>query len=196
MLRMKTLKEFPLLYEEFNEFWEVAHKRHIIFFYVGYFSQHVVAAISETIKARLDTAGAAGPTRRKIFSSFVEMSQNIMHYSSDALTSDDAGASQMRRGSFCIGTQGDSFFLLCANPVSTANVDKIRARLEPLHTMSIDDIKSAYKKALRDETPDDSKGAGLGFLTMARDASEPLEFEFVQDASTPETTVFCIKAII
>ena len=184
-----------MLYEEFNEFWQVARKRHIIFFYVGYFSQHVVAAISETIKARLDTAGAAGPTRRRIFSSFVEMSQNIMHYSSDTLTPDERD-NQMRRGSFCIGMSGDSFFLLCANPVSTENVEKIRARLEPLHTMSIDEIKSAYKKALREETPEDSKGAGLGFLTMARDASEPLEFEFAQDAQEPGSTIFCIKAII
>jgi len=185
-----------LLYEEFNDFWDVARKRNIIFFYVGYFSQHVVAAISETIKARLDTAGAAGPTRRRIFSSFVEMSQNIMHYSSDTLTPHEASDKQMRRGSFCIGTRGDSFFLLCANPVDSASVESIRSRLEPLHTMSMEEIKSAYKKALRDETPADSKGAGLGFLTMARDASEPLEFEFVQDSQQPDTTVFCIKAII
>ena len=39
-------------------------------------------------------------------------------------------------------------------------------------------------------------GAGLGFLTMARDASEPLEFEFVRDAHNPDATIFCIKAII
>ena len=185
-----------MLYEEFNDFWDVARKRHIIFFYVGYFSQHVVAAISETIKARLDTAGAAGPTRRRIFSSFVEMSQNIMHYSSDTLTPGQEHSGQMRRGSFCIGMKDDSFFLLCANPVDSTNVERIRQRLEPLHSMTMDEIKSAYKKALRDEAPSDSKGAGLGFLTMARDASEPLEFEFVQEAHAPDTTVFCIKAII
>jgi len=62
--------------------------------------------------------------------------------------------------------------------------------------MTMEEIKSAYKKALRDETPADSKGAGLGFLTMARDASEPLEFEFVKDAHHPDATIFCIKAII
>ena len=111
-----------MLYQEFNEFWDVARKRNIIFFYTGYFSQHVVSAISETIKARLDTAGAAGPTRRRIFSSFIEMSQNVMHYSSDSLTPNAQLDQQMRRGSFCIGTRGDSFFLLCANPVSTDNV--------------------------------------------------------------------------
>jgi len=173
-----------LLYKEFSDFYEVARKRHIIFFYVGYFSQHVVAAISETIKARLDTAGAAGPTRRRIFSS------------SDTLTPHDATDNQMRRGSFCIGVKGESFFLLCANPVDSVNVERIRSRLEPLHTMTMEEIKQAYKKALREETPADSKGAGLGFLTMARDASEPLEFEFVPDEHDPESTVFCIKAII
>lgn len=185
-----------MLYQEFNDFFDVARKRHIIFFYVGYFSQHVVAAISETIKVRLDTAGAAGPTRRRIFSSFVEMSQNIMHYSSDTLTLESSAQGQMRRGSFCIGMKGDSFFLLCANPVERSSVERIRSRLEPLHSMTMEEIKSAYKKALRDETPADSKGAGLGFLTMARDASEPLEFEFVHEAHDPDTTVFCIKAII
>lgn len=185
-----------MLYEEFNEFWDVARKRHIIFFYVGYFSQHVVAAIAETIQARLDTSAAAGQTRRRIFSSFVEMSQNIMHYSADSLTPDEEMTKQIRRGSFCIGMKDDSFFLLCANPVSNHNVARIRARLEPLHSMTLEQIKLAYKKALREDTPADSKGAGLGFLTMARDASAPLEFEFVPDPHNPDTTVFCIKAII
>lgn len=185
-----------MLYEEFNEFWDVARRRHIIFFYVGYFSQHVVAAIAEAIKLRLDTAGAGGPTRRKIFSSFVEMSQNIMHYSSDALTPDDQAQNQMRRGSICIGVIGERFFLLCTNPVADRNMEKIRGRLEQLHSMTMEEIRDAYKKALREETPQDSRGAGLGFLTMARDASAPLEFEFVQEADDPNVTIFCIKAII
>jgi len=185
-----------VLYEEINQFLETARKKHIVFFYVGYFSQPVVTAISEVIRARLENVGAAGPTRRKIFSSFIELSQNIMHYSSDALVPEGQIENQMRRGSFCIGTKDDAFFLLSANPVATANVKAIRDSLEPLRSMSVDQIKEAYKKALRDEAPEASKGAGLGFLTLARDASEPLDFEFVADAGSPDTTIFCIKAII
>lgn len=192
----ETLGRAPLLYEEFNEFWDIARKRHIVFFYIGYFSQQVVAAISDAIKARLDTVGAAGPTRRKIFSSFVEMSQNIMHYSSDSVSPSDQTEDQMRRGSFCIGANDDGFFLLSANPVATENVEIIRSTLEPLRSMTMQQIKDAYRKALRDEAPTYSKGAGLGFLTIARDASEPLEFEFVPDTEHPNTTIFCIKATI
>jgi hypothetical protein len=185
-----------VLYQEFDELWQVAQKRNVIFFYAGYFSQPVVAAISETIRARLDSAGAVGPTRRRIFSAFVEMSQNIMHYSSEALTPADQRDHQMRRGSFCIGTSDDHFFLLCANPVASDRVPGLRARLESLRTMTVDEIKAAYKQALRAEVPADSKGAGLGFLTMAREASEPLEFEFAPSPNEPDTTIFCIKAII
>ena len=94
------------------------------------------------------------------------------------------------------GTRGDQFFLLCANPVMSDQVDSIRTRLEPLHTMTVEELKAAYKQALGSETPSNSKGAGLGFLTMAREASEPLEFEFVPSANEPNTTIFCIKAII
>lgn len=185
-----------MLYEEINQFLETARKRNIVFFYVGYFSQSVVTAISEVIRARLENVGAAGPTRRKIFSSFIELSQNIMHYSSDALVPNDQSENQMRRGSFCIGTSEDGFFLLSANPVATSNVELIRKSLEPLRSMTVEQIKEAYKKALREETPVSSKGAGLGFLTLARDASEPLDFEFVTDSENPNTTIFCIKAII
>lgn len=185
-----------MLYNEFNEFWNFAKKRHIVFFYVGYFSQHVVAAISETIKARLETEGAAGPTRRKIFSAFVEMSQNIMHYSCDPAMPKEQTDNQMRSGALFIGNDGDRFFLLCANPTATEDVEKMRATLEPLRCMTMEQIKQAYKNALREDAPKNSKGAGLGFLTLARDASEPLEFEFVQREDDPNTTIFCIKAII
>ena len=185
-----------MLYEEINQFLESARKRHIVFFYVGYFSHSVVTAISEVIRVRLENVGAAGSTRRKIFSSFVELSQNIMHYSSDALVPSDQIENQIRCGSLCIGANNDGFFLLSANPVATENIEIIRKALEPLRSMTVDQIKEAYKKALREEAPESSKGAGLGFLTLARDASEPLDFEFVQDPDNPNTTIFCIKAII
>ena len=183
-------------YQQFQEFWHAASKRQVIFFYAGYFSQHVVSAIAETIKARLNAAGTAGPTSRRIFSAFVEMSQNIMHYSADALTPADQPDGQIRGGAFCIGRQGEQFYLLCANPVANERVEAIRARVEPLCAMTVDEIRAAYRTALRQAAPEDSKGAGLGFLTMARDASAPLAFEFLPDSEDASRTVFCIAATI
>ena len=46
---------------------------------------------------------------------------------------------------------------------------------------------------LRNETEATSKGAGLGFLTVARDASEPIEFHF-DDQPDGKTAMFYLKA--
>jgi hypothetical protein len=185
-----------LLLEQDNAFFDLAQRRNVLFYHKGYFSHNIVAAMGEVVRLQLEVAGVSGPTRRKLFSAFVELSQNIVHYSSDALQSDGQGGGAIREGAVCISTEGDRHLMLCVNPIATADVEHLRNKLEPLRSMSVDEIKQAYKVSLRAETPEESKGAGLGFLTMARDASAPLEFAFYPRADDPETTLFCLKAII
>jgi hypothetical protein len=64
-----------------------------------------------------------------------------------------------------------------------------------LRTMTLEEIKRAYQDTLRAEVPEGSKGAGLGFLTVARDASEPLEFEF-EPCSGDDGMMFYLKATV
>jgi hypothetical protein len=185
-----------LLLDQDSAFFDLAQRRNVLFYHKGYFSQNIVAAMGEVVKLQLEVAGISGPTRRKLFSSFVELSQNIVHYSADALQADASSDSSIREGAVCIAKEGERHLMLCVNPVTNSEVDNLRNRLEPLRNMTLEEIKQAYKVTLRAETPEDSKGAGLGFLTMARDASEPLEFAFYPRADAPGTTLFCLKAII
>lgn len=177
-------------------FFELAKQRDVIFYHMGYFSQSIIAAMAEVVKLQLEISGVNGPTRRKLFSSFIELSQNIIHYSSDSLNEQVSNASLLRQGAVCISAEGDRHLMLSANPIASKDVDRLREKLEPLRTMSEDEIKQAYKVTLRAETPEGSKGAGLGFLTMARDASSPLEFSFQALADAPDTTLFCLKSVI
>ncbi|MBV8604208.1 MAG: SiaB family protein kinase [Pelomonas sp.] len=186
----------PNTYDQYREFCELARRKRVIFYYVGYFSQNIVTAMSEAVRLRLEQSGAAGPTRRRLFSCFVEMAQNIIHYSSDALTPPAQDDKELRHGSVCIGTDPEGrYFLLCSNPIQVDLAETLRERLETLRTMTLEEIKASYRESLRAETPEESKGAGLGFLTMARDASEPLEFEF-QTTEDPATAMFFLKTTI
>ena len=177
-------------------FLELAQQRNLIFYHKGYFSQNIVAAMSEVVKLQLEVAGVGAPIRRKLFSSFIELSQNIVHYSSDLLVVGQAQGGAIREGAVYMVTEGARHLILCVNPIATAAVKDLRETLEPLRNMSVDEIKQAYKASLRADTPAQSKGAGLGFLTMARDASEPLEFAFFPRAHDPETTLFRLKTTI
>jgi hypothetical protein len=184
------------LLDQDSAFFDLAQRRNVLFYHKGYFSHNIVAAMGEVVKLQLEIAGVSGPTRRKLFSSFVELSQNIVHYSADMLQPDSEGVGSIREGAVCITTDGERHLMMCVNPVATDDVEGLRNKLEPLRSMSVEQIKQAYKDSLRAETPVESKGAGLGFLTMARDASAPLEFAFHPRADEPGTTLFCLKAII
>jgi len=178
-------------------FCDCAEERNVVFYYEGYFSQTIITAVADAVKIRIEHVGATTMTRRKLFSSFIEMTQNIIHYSDDAHVRNDQPnfSHEVRHGSICISAQADRYYLHCANPVRTDVAAQLREKLNYLHTLTIDDIKREYRQTLRSETSEYSKGAGLGLLTMARDAREPLEFEFMPIRGS-QNVLFYLKATI
>lgn len=159
----------------FNQFRESAGQNGILLYYTGEFSQNVVATIGDSLKKRLETTNASSSARRKVFSTFMEMAQNIVHYGQA-----DGGT----EGTFAVGRTGDErFFLVCGNPIRLEHVPHLQEKLEPLRRMTLDEIKLAYREQLRNDEHHEqnpgSKGAGLGFLTVAREASEPIDYRIV-----------------
>ena len=149
-------------YSEYRVFSDFVAQRRIVFYYYGYFSQTIVSAMADTIKLSLKQADATPTAKRKLFSCFVEMAQNIIHYSSESLTPAAQADAEIRQGSVCVGQSGDRFYLMCSNRVAQSEVAPLREKLEPLRTMTLEEIKRAYQDTLRAEQPEGSKGAGLG----------------------------------
>ena len=52
--------------KDFGTFFEIACQQRVIFYYVGYFSQNVVAAMADAVRLQLEMSGVNGPTRRKM----------------------------------------------------------------------------------------------------------------------------------
>ncbi|MCX0497740.1 SiaB family protein kinase [Erwinia billingiae] len=162
--------------------------------YTGFFSQHNITAMGEVIRLYLEQNEGSFATRRKLFSTFIEMVQNILRYSSDsrALLRDN---DEMRFGSVTFGMDQGKYICQSANLVRSEDTGRLRECLETLQSMSDEQIKLTYKASLRAEAPAWSKGANIGLLTLARDVSEPLEFTFQQVEST-DLSAFYLKAII
>ena len=60
--------------------------------------------------------------------------------------------------------------------------------------MSKDELKALYKEKLRADPEEGSKGAGLGFMEIARRASKPIEFDFAD--VDRDYAFFALKASI
>ncbi|WP_054773548.1 DUF6272 family protein [Methylogaea oryzae] len=81
-----------------NTFNQAAQNAGVLFYYTGGFSQSIVTAMSDMLKHKLQANGVTGSTARKIFSAFVEMAQNVVHYSEDRVTDADAVDREVRYG--------------------------------------------------------------------------------------------------
>ncbi|EHQ53718.1 MULTISPECIES: SiaB family protein kinase [Ectothiorhodospira] len=172
----------------------ITRNQGLVFYYVGYFSQNIINAIGDAVRLRLECSETPGSLRRKIFSIFIEMAQNIVHYSSDQLTLESDRTHEMRAGSVCITQESGHFLIICKNPVTPEWAQQLRQELEALRVMSVDQIRQSYREQLRREAPEHSKGAGLGLLTIARDSSGPIEYAL--ETNPCGDVLFTLKATL
>jgi hypothetical protein len=182
---------------ELPDFLELAAKHDVFFYYCGYFSQKIVEASADAIRSRLLADQANYAVQRKLISTFIEMGQNIVHYSADVLTDPEGEVDEVRFGTLCIRQIEGGFHLSCSNPVTTQAAARLEPKLERLSQMSLAEIKASYRAALKaDDGEDDSKGGGLGLLTLARDSRAPLEFAFTPSDARPDLVIFSLTAIL
>ncbi len=184
----------------FNAFRNSAEFNGILFYYNGSLTQNVIITMADSLKHRLeDESTHANPVKsRKLFSSFIEMAQNALHYSPASYSN----KGEEKIGAIAVGISGDKFYIVCGNLIEKQYADRIREKIDPLLTMTIDEIKKAYREQLKNESheADDevSKGAGLGLLTIARDSSQPIEYS-ITDADCDadrDLAYFFLKATI
>ena len=161
-------------------------------FYTGYFSQQHIVSMGDVMRTWLDKHEASSATRRKLFSVFIEMGQNIVRYSSDERFL-CTGQDELRYGSLCFHTDQANYYLETANLVGPEESSLLKTNLEVLRTMTQAEIRNAWKQGLRSEAPATRKGADSGGLTRARDTREPLEYRIHPLAASP-LSAFHLKA--
>jgi len=186
--------------EQFERFQGQAREANVIYYFSGDLNQAILGALGEALRHRLEAQGVAGPVRRKLFSTFVEMAQNVIHY---AAPDDDAPVElhAHKRASIALGCDGADYWIVCGNQVQVDYIPRIADRLNELRSLSLPEIKERYRHQVANDGHEQedgiSKGAGLGLLTIARDSKFPIEFSFASDpASNGSRAFFIIKAVV
>lgn len=150
----------------------------VFFEFSGPISQPLLAEMGDVLKHKMKLELASTTTILKVFSMVVEQAQNIIHYSAEKLSQSQDASHELGSGMIVVGQEGKGYFVICGNLVANADVDHLKQKLKVVQTMSTDELKSYYKQKRRAEPDQKSKGAGLGFIEMARKASKPIEFAF------------------
>jgi hypothetical protein len=155
------------------EFKKDLGKRGIFFCLSGPISQNLVAEIGTTLEQKMTLEDTSKSTVLRVFSTVVENAQNIMRYS-------DEKEEKLSLGIIAVGYEDNHYFVLCGNMIEKNKVERLRSKLTALQNMDKNELKEYYRKQRRKGPApiDKSRGAGLGFIDMAKKACQPIEFDF------------------
>jgi len=176
------------------------HTQGVIFAYSGYVTEPVLSGVGEALKQKLTIDDADTKTLRSVFAIFVEQMQNMIRYSAEMVhtqpppASDAVALMEIRYGILTIGREGDDYVVCAGNLILRTDVERLRARLSKIRDMSKEELKVLYKEKLRADPEQGSKGAGLGFMEIARRATRPIEFDFADIDG--DHAFFALKATI
>ncbi len=147
----------------------------IIFSFSGPMSHEIIEGIGSAIRAKIGE-GDDGDKRAalKVFSIFVEQVENVINYSAEKNPADSA----MSFGIVVVGKKDGLFFISGGNRIENSRQNKLEEYLIKLAAMDKNELKIYYKERRRAGRDEDSKGAGIGFIEMARKSCKPLEFNF------------------
>lgn len=162
----------------------------------GPMSQDLMVEMGEILKAKMKLEGADLSTILKAFSILVELNQNIIRYSAESIAAapDQKPDTTTGCGIIAIGSENNNYFILSGNVVENEDVARLTEILSCLNAMDDETLKQHYKEQRKKGPDETSKGAGLGFIEVARKTSGPMEFDFSEiDA---KRSFFSLKAII
>ncbi len=167
------------------------HNDGVIFSFSGPMSHDIIEGIGSAIRVKIGE-GENGDKQAalKVFAIFVEQVENVINYSVEK----DYEDSQLSFGIVVVGRKDGHFFISGGNKIQTTKVEELESNLNKLISMNKDELKVYYKEKRRSAREDNSKGAGIGFIEMARKSTEPMDYSFENIDS--EYSFFTIKISI
>lgn len=140
-----------------------------------------IEGIGGTLRKRLEFDELPFSVSQAIFSVFVEQMNNMLMYSIEKVsqTPNKIRPTEAPKGIFVLGALEKKYFIQSGNIIKEENVQEIKERLDYLNTLDKAALRKYFKAQIKNNNPNpDSKGAGLGFIEIARRASSKVEYSF------------------
>jgi hypothetical protein len=156
-------------------------------------NERIKGAVSKIESVLLEN-GAKPRKVKDIFEISVEMLQNILFYAYGSRENGDS--KQEADGTFKViyDSQNDTYTMISENIITSKQKEKILERVDGLDKLDEKEIRKLIREKMRSRDKQHEKGAGLGFLVMARKSIEPLGIKFTEIFKGLEKFTFTVKA--
>ena len=141
----------------------------VIMAYNGSVSDDLMVTLADILKSRMEGLDDAKRSRT-VFSVFMEGMQNLIWH---------GRTNQNASGMVCISQQDGEITIVCGNRIQRSDSVKLKEILEQLQAADKDTIRQLYREGMSRSNEHEGPGAGLGLLEIARRASHPISFAFM-----------------
>lgn len=107
-----------------------------------------------------------------------ELIQNIGFYSMIRDANESGNAAGI--GKFSILGTAEKIIISSENAVTRDQANKITANLHYCNSLNPTELKILYKQKLREESPEDSKGGGIGLIEILRKSRNPVLYSIFE----------------
>ncbi len=149
-------------------------KNEMIFVFNGVITQDLIVLLAETIREELSLYCKPQLVNR-VFAIFIEMAQNVMHHSDEKFYFDQQS---FGKGQLILLKNHDGFEIITINRVNNSQKKFLMERNNLINKLNRQELKELYIKTRRQKNIVNTKGAGLGFIDIARRSGIPLSVDF------------------
>ncbi len=157
---------------------KVMNEEGVVFSFSGMISQSLTSFMLETAKTQLEDNGEDAKMIRSMFLIAIEQLQNIMSYSKEKDIHD--GNRYTSPGVLVIGFSDElqKYYVNSSNEIFIQDQDKISQKIDYINSLEKDELRKYLREKLRSAEDVHDRGAGVGFIEMAKRSSEKLVYDF------------------
>ena len=147
-------------------------RHNILLAFNGLFSATLIEEIGLALRKHLEALSATPTEVTDVFTIYIEMTQNIRHYTREKNWSDQ------QAGATVVVSRDDQgrYVVSAGNLIETADGQVLLNAVAELAKKDKAELKALYKEQLRKPRDEHvATGAGLGLIDIARKSSEPLK---------------------
>lgn len=148
--------------------------RDIIFAFSGSVSYAMLSNVSGAVKEELEKNEGSNKELYNVYYIFVELLQNIMNYSSKRIDDQHKGSGT------CFVTQDKKtkkYSVCSGNMIDSSDIEMIKKKLDKINSLNPQELRAYFREVRKDGRDVHEKGAGLGFIEIARKADGKLKYD-------------------
>jgi hypothetical protein len=159
---------------DIQKYYQFISEHDIILSYRGVVDGEAIASIIKLAEKRLLLSKESLKVRKKIINVLVESLQNIVHYFEE----EPLEIQYVEQSFLTILKQEEKYIIFTGNLLSMQRAKSLKKRIDNVNAMEQADLHSLYMSVLETPKVHVSRGAGLGFLDMAKRTENKIKYDF------------------